>query len=431
MIVSRQRVRRLALHLEPADRDPARRHVHATWSTTRIRPSPRCPRCSSASPSPPSGSPTASSASAACSCSTALMARAVVELVGLHPRLRRRARRGRPRPRRLRGRAALAPRPLRLRQDDDAQPDRGLRGAERRARPHRRRGRDGARRPTSAGSAWCSSPMRSSRTCRSSRTWPSGCASAASPAAEIARRVGEALALVRLERAGRAAAAPALGRHAAARRPGARPRVRAARAAARRAARRAGQEAARGDARRSCARSSATVGITTIFVTHDQAEALSLSDRIAVMNAGGSSSSGAPREIYERPASALRRRLHRRVEPAARARESPPIGSRSVRDLTVEVRLGRALQRRRGGRARHPAGARGGDGAGRGGRRPAPIGWRAGSPGSRTSARTWRWRWRSRARSPCSPSLSNPSPSPLAVGDEVALAVAPDAFLLL
>ncbi len=44
------------------------------------------------------------------------------------------------------------------------------------------------------------------------------------------------------------------------------------------------------------------VGITTIFVTHDQAEALGLSDRIAVMHAGRIEQLGTPREIYERPA---------------------------------------------------------------------------------------------------------------------------------
>jgi ABC-type Fe3+/spermidine/putrescine transport system ATPase subunit len=44
-----------------------------------------------------------------------------------------------------------------------------------------------------------------------------------------------------------------------------------------------------------------TVGITTIFVTHDQAEALGLSDRIAVMSAGRIEQLGVPREIYERP----------------------------------------------------------------------------------------------------------------------------------
>jgi spermidine/putrescine transport system ATP-binding protein len=44
------------------------------------------------------------------------------------------------------------------------------------------------------------------------------------------------------------------------------------------------------------------VGITFIFVTHDQEEALAMSDRIAVMNAGKVLQVGTPTEIYERPA---------------------------------------------------------------------------------------------------------------------------------
>jgi len=45
-----------------------------------------------------------------------------------------------------------------------------------------------------------------------------------------------------------------------------------------------------------------TVGITTVFVTHDQHEALGLSDRVAVMNAGRIEQLGPPREVYGRPA---------------------------------------------------------------------------------------------------------------------------------
>jgi spermidine/putrescine transport system ATP-binding protein len=43
-------------------------------------------------------------------------------------------------------------------------------------------------------------------------------------------------------------------------------------------------------------------GITFIFVTHDQEEALSMSDRIAVMSAGRILQIGTPRDIYDRPA---------------------------------------------------------------------------------------------------------------------------------
>jgi len=45
------------------------------------------------------------------------------------------------------------------------------------------------------------------------------------------------------------------------------------------------------------------VGCTFIFVTHDQSEALSLSDRIAVMNAGKIEQIGSPEDIYQRPQS--------------------------------------------------------------------------------------------------------------------------------
>lgn len=43
------------------------------------------------------------------------------------------------------------------------------------------------------------------------------------------------------------------------------------------------------------------LGITTIFVTHDQEEALSISDRVVVMNKGRAEQVGAPHEIYNRP----------------------------------------------------------------------------------------------------------------------------------
>lgn len=47
------------------------------------------------------------------------------------------------------------------------------------------------------------------------------------------------------------------------------------------------------------------LGITTILVTHDQGEALAVSDRIAVMHAGAIQQIGAPGEIYEFPATSF------------------------------------------------------------------------------------------------------------------------------
>ena len=47
----------------------------------------------------------------------------------------------------------------------------------------------------------------------------------------------------------------------------------------------------------------ARLGMTFVYITHDQEEALTMSDRVAVMRAGVVEQLGTPREIYERPAS--------------------------------------------------------------------------------------------------------------------------------
>ena len=47
-----------------------------------------------------------------------------------------------------------------------------------------------------------------------------------------------------------------------------------------------------------------TVGITFLYVTHDQEEALTMSDRLAVMEAGKVAQVGTPVEVYEEPADA-------------------------------------------------------------------------------------------------------------------------------
>ncbi len=121
------------------------------------------------------------------------------------------------------------------------------------------------------------------------------------PRAEIERRVGEALGLVRLDRAGRQRPSELSG--------GMQQRVALARALVYQprvllldeplaALDKKLREEMR-DELRAIQRS---VGITTIFVTHDQAEALGLADRIAVMNRGRIEQLGEPREVYERPA---------------------------------------------------------------------------------------------------------------------------------
>ncbi|WP_167648868.1 ABC transporter ATP-binding protein [Mameliella alba] len=45
------------------------------------------------------------------------------------------------------------------------------------------------------------------------------------------------------------------------------------------------------------------IGVTTVFVTHDQSEALAMSDQIVVMSAGRVEQVGTPEEVYNRPAS--------------------------------------------------------------------------------------------------------------------------------
>ena len=48
-----------------------------------------------------------------------------------------------------------------------------------------------------------------------------------------------------------------------------------------------------------------TLGITFVYVTHDQDEALTMSDRVAVMRHGRVQQCGEPRELYEQPATAF------------------------------------------------------------------------------------------------------------------------------
>jgi sn-glycerol 3-phosphate transport system ATP-binding protein len=47
----------------------------------------------------------------------------------------------------------------------------------------------------------------------------------------------------------------------------------------------------------------ARLGVTSLYVTHDQVEAMTLADRLMVMNAGVAEQVGTPMEVYHRPAS--------------------------------------------------------------------------------------------------------------------------------
>ncbi len=89
------------------------------------------------------------------------------------------------------------------------------------------------------------------------------------------------------------------------------------------------------------------VGITFLFVTHDQEEALSLSDRMAVMNEGRIEQVGTPEEVYLRPATRFVAGflgtlnwidgIGIRPESTRIARDVPPGGARSVRATVVQT----------------------------------------------------------------------------------------------
>ena len=120
-----------------------------------------------------------------------------------------------------------------------------------------------------------------------------------------------------------------------------------------------------------------TMRVTTVYVTHDQAEALVLSDRIGIMNGGDLIQVGTPQAIYDHPSSVF----------VAKFVGTPSINLLSVTAEMVDgllvLRLaetgqilgGAALRGARGGgsepvpgrRPRHPGGAARGDCAGSGG----------------------------------------------------------------
>lgn len=81
-----------------------------------------------------------------------------------------------------------------------------------------------------------------------------------------------------------------------------------------------------------------TTGATFVYVTHDQREALALSDRLAVIRAGRIEQIGTPDEIYRTPASAFAARFvgDSNLIPATRTGGAGS-GTASIGDITVEV----------------------------------------------------------------------------------------------
>ena len=98
------------------------------------------------------------------------------------------------------------------------------------------------------------------------------------------------------------------------------------------------------------------VGITFLYVTHDQEEALTMSDRLAVMNHGRVVQLGTPEEVYNEPADAyvadflgVSNLMDARVEPGGNGHGSCRL---RLGDFTLEARGGPARRHRRASRSR-------------------------------------------------------------------------------
>ena len=118
------------------------------------------------------------------------------------------------------------------------------------------------------------------------------------------------------------------------------------------------------------------VHVTTVFVTHDQEEAMEVADRVAVLDHGRLEQVGAPAELYDDPASEF---VLRFVGDAVRLATAPRAAARDRAPALAE-------RRRRGGRDRaHRGSRRGRPGRPRGRRRRAPD--RASPPGRARGSR--------------------------------------------
>ena len=247
------------------------------------------------------------------------------------------------------------------------------------------------------------------------------------PKDEIARRIGEAAEMLGL--------APLLERRPAQLSGGQRQRVAMGRAVVRRPRVFLFDEplsnldaALRGQMRVELMRLHQRLGATMVYVTHDQVEAMTLADRIAVLNAGALMQVGAPAELYTRPANLFVARFIGTPEMNvidARAAEACRLTAALPRPVALggRARRGPAPRRRRrrraGRRRRAPrrrgarAPARRDDRAHRPRRRACGIGstahaasacrWRSirrGCTASTPTARGWPSRRRTRAALP-------------------------------
>ena len=174
-------------------------------------------------------------------------------------------------------------------------------GPDHRRDPARRRARPTTCPRASAGSPWSSRTSRSTRTCRSATTSASRCGCpgssrcrAASGSADVASAlgIGDVLARKPSQLSGGQRQRVAMGR-AIVRRPGLflmdEPLSNL-------------DSGLRAELRAEISGLVRELGVTTIYVTHDQAEALTMADRVAIMRRGVLQDVGTPTQVYGRPA---------------------------------------------------------------------------------------------------------------------------------
>ena len=101
------------------------------------------------------------------------------------------------------------------------------------------------------------------------------------------------------------------------------------------------------------------VGLTFVHVTHDQEEAMTMADTVAVMNDGVIEQMGAPAELYENPRHHVRGQLPRPVQPDRGRRSSAP---RRPTSSTVDMHGITVVGARRARRT--PTATRAGSGSG-------------------------------------------------------------------
>ena len=199
------------------------------------------------------------------------------------------------------GRVRLLPRPFGLRQDHPAAHHRRPGDADRRRASSRPGATSRSCRRPSATTASSSSRTRSFPTSRSPTTSPTAWSTARWPRATIAARVEELLKLVGLPGSGAKFPAQLSG--------GQQQRIALARALATSPGLLLLDEPlsaldaiVRVHLRQEIRSLQRKLGVTTIMVTHDQEEALSVADRIVVMNQGVIEQVGTPMEVYRDPA---------------------------------------------------------------------------------------------------------------------------------